>query len=78
MKRNLSNVTRDHVKRLKGWLEAEDKDYCPFRDNGRTCLEDICWEVFPFLDDQGLCPCTRSGFKYVTSVAREIIKKCQR
>lgn len=73
MKRNLSNVTGDHIRRLKKWVEAKDKDNCPFLDNGLTCEEDICYQVFPGLVKEGDCPCDKSGVKYVTRVARQII-----
>jgi len=74
MKRNFSNVTQDHIERLKKWLVQEDKNYCPFRGNGRTCESDICLEVFPYLTF-GICPCGESSLKYVTRVARLIIHK---
>lgn len=77
MKRNLSGVKRDHVRRLIVWLKAEDKMYCPFRDNGLSCEADICSDVFPFLPP-GDCPCSKSGLKYTISVARLVIHKCQR
>jgi len=76
MKRNLSNVTKDHVRELKKWLKAEDKLFCPFNYNNILCRDDICHEVFPF--SGGRCPCVKSGYKYSISVARLVIHKCQR
>lgn len=77
MKRDLSNVTEDHVWSLKKWVESEDKDYCPFLGNGLICWDDICYQVFPKLIKikMGACPCTKSGVKYVVKVARQIIKE---
>ena len=77
MKRNLSNVTKDHVRRLENWLTLEDTYICPFMDNGIKCYRDICYEVFPLLD-VGCCPCKESTLKSVKSVARLVIHKCQR
>jgi len=78
MKRNFSNVTKDHVKSLKKWLEVEDKAVCPFNDNGILCEDDICPQVFPSLDPSW-CPCNHLETKYVEKIARKIIKElsCQ-
>lgn len=75
MKRNLLGVTKDHVRRLRKWLESEDKMTCPFLGNGLACWDDICHcGVFPCLPE-GECPCTKSGIKYTVGVARQIIKE---
>lgn len=76
MKRNFSRVSKDHVRRLKKWLKAEDKLHCPFNGNSYTCLEDVCYDIFPFLVKGG-CPCVQSGERYAVQVARLVIRKCQ-
>ena len=80
MKRNLSNVTKDHVEYLKKWLKKGDLSLCPFNDNNIDCQDDVCSQIFPSLRDPGLhCPCNRFKTKYVVETARKIIKElsCQ-
>ena len=73
MKRNLSKLTVGDFFQIRYWAYHPDRRlYCPFECHPKSCQK--CRDIFPKLDVSDACPCDVSSVKYVTKVARQVIK----
>jgi hypothetical protein len=73
MKRDLSKLTGVDIDRIRYWMyHPERKMRCPFEGHLKSYQK--CRDIFPKLDTTDACPCDVSSVKYVTKVARQIIK----
>jgi len=66
MKRDLSNLTEEDIRKIKLWLKG-DPGNCP----KIACY--TCDELFPSKDPR--CPCVKHSRSYVTRVAKKIVKE---
>ena len=80
-----TRATINEVKYIEAWLKNPDKSGCPFQTlilqimvGERWC--EICFGYFPALRERAYdvicwCPCSVYGIRYVTKVAKQLVKE---
>lgn len=73
MKRDLSRINENNIKNIIRWVNLSSFDN---KENICPCSScETCRKIFPKLPKSGICPCNAYGVKYITRVAKRIIKE---